>query len=172
MHLYRIHYFINIFILFVINTSMCIIKTYITQYKNNEMCKNCLSMLDNSIWAATWQNQKNECAPSEDSDQPGHPPSLIRVFTVCMKKSWVLNYLLSAERRLWSDWADAQADLHLARTWFCWFCHVVAHLISWIVIQIIKMQESCPFQKCKKKKILWTKWVKSCSCLKRHCHKV
>ena len=26
-------------------------------------------------WAATWQNQQNECAPSEDSDQPGHPPS-------------------------------------------------------------------------------------------------
>ena len=22
------------------------------------------------------------CAPSEDSDQPGHPPRLIRVFTV------------------------------------------------------------------------------------------
>ena len=29
-------------------------------------------------------------APSEDSDQPGHPPSLIRVFAVCMKKAWVL----------------------------------------------------------------------------------
>ena len=28
----------------------------------------------------TWQNQQNECAPSEDSDQLGHPPSLIRVF--------------------------------------------------------------------------------------------
>ena len=25
---------------------------------------------------------KNECAPIEDSDQPGHPPSLIRVFAV------------------------------------------------------------------------------------------
>ena len=24
--------------------------------------------------------QQNECAPSKDSDQPGHPPSLIRVF--------------------------------------------------------------------------------------------
>ena len=24
-------------------------------------------------WATTWQNQQNECAPSEDSDQPGHP---------------------------------------------------------------------------------------------------
>ena len=35
-----------------------------------------------SIWAATWQNQQNECAPSEHSDQPGHPPSLIRVFAV------------------------------------------------------------------------------------------
>ena len=30
------------------------------------------------------------CAPSEDSDQPGHPPSLIRVFAVRMKKAWLL----------------------------------------------------------------------------------
>ena len=31
----------------------------------------------------TWQNQQNECAPSENSDQPGqpgHPPRLIWVF--------------------------------------------------------------------------------------------
>ena len=53
------------------------------------------------------------CAPSEDSDQPGHPLSLIRVFTVCMKKAWVLSYSLSAQPRLGSDWADAQADLIL-----------------------------------------------------------
>ena len=26
----------------------------------------------NKNWAATWQNQQSECAPSEDSDQPGH----------------------------------------------------------------------------------------------------
>ena len=26
------------------------------------------------------------CAPSEHSDQPGHPSSLIRVFPVCLKK--------------------------------------------------------------------------------------
>ena len=71
-------------------------------------------------------------APSEDSDQPGHPPSLIRVFAVRMKKNWVLSYPLSTLRRLWSDLADAQADLSLC--WvhmpFCWFCHAVAHLIS------------------------------------------
>ena len=34
------------------------------------------------IWAASSQNQQCDCAPSEDSDQPGHPPSLIRVFAV------------------------------------------------------------------------------------------
>ena len=65
------------------------------------------------IWAATWQNQQNECAPSQHSDQPGHPPSLIRVFAVRMKKAWVLSYPLSGQQRLWSDWADAQADLSL-----------------------------------------------------------
>ena len=64
-------------------------------------------------WATSWQNQQCGCAPSQDSDQPGHPPSLIRVFAVRMKKPWVLSYLLSAQRRLWSDWADAQADLSL-----------------------------------------------------------
>ena len=36
-------------------------------------------------WAATWQNKQNDCASSEESDQPGHPPSLIRVFAVRMK---------------------------------------------------------------------------------------
>ena len=38
------------------------------------------------------------CASSEDSDQPGHPPSLIRVFAVRMKKAWVLSYPLSAQQ--------------------------------------------------------------------------
>ena len=28
----------------------------------------------NLIWAATWQNQQSDCVPSEDSDQPVHPP--------------------------------------------------------------------------------------------------
>ena len=81
------------------------------------------------------------CAPSEDSDQPGHPPSLnsdqpghppslIRVFALRMKKAWVLSDLLSAQWRLWSDWADAQADMSLrwAHMTFCWFCHEAAQL--------------------------------------------
>ena len=26
-----------------------------------------------NVWAASWQNQQSGCAPSEDSDRPGHP---------------------------------------------------------------------------------------------------
>ena len=74
-------------------------------------------------WDTTWQNQQSDCAPSEDSDQPGHPPSLIKVFSVRMKKTWILSYPLNTQRRLWSDWADAQADLSLrwAHTHFVGF---------------------------------------------------
>ena len=50
------------------------------------------------IWAATWQNRQSDCVPSEDSDQPGHLPSLIRVFVFRMKKAWVLSYPLSASK--------------------------------------------------------------------------
>ena len=56
-----------------------------------DLCKFSLT-----IWATIWQNQQSSCAPSEDSYQPGHPPSLIRVFPVRMKKAWVLSYPLIA----------------------------------------------------------------------------
>ena len=46
------------------------------------------------------QTNNMACAHREDSDHPGHPPSLIRVFAVRMKKAWVLTYPLSAHRRL------------------------------------------------------------------------
>ena len=42
------------------------------------------------------KTNKVACVPSKDSD----PPSLIRVFTVCRKKAWVLSYPLDAQRRL------------------------------------------------------------------------
>ena len=84
--------------------------------------KNC-DISNFMIWAASWQNQKNDCAPNEDSDQPGHPPSLIRVFAVRMKKAWVRSFSLSAQRRLWSDWADAQI-------WVIAGCIVILFVLS------------------------------------------
>ena len=64
-------------------------------------------------WAASWQNQQCGCEPSKDSDQPGHPPSLIRVFPVRSMGSQGPKLCSCGQRRLWSDWANAQADLSL-----------------------------------------------------------
>ena len=98
------------------------------------LCTDIPSFVEEGVhyWAATWQNQYNVCAPGEYSDKPGPPPSLIRVFAVRMKKPWVLNYPLSTQRRLWSDWADAQADLSLrwAHTHFVGF--VMSRLMCFV----------------------------------------
>ena len=67
------------------------------------------------IGAASWQNQQCGCTPSLDSDQPGHPPSLISVFAVRMKKAWVLSGCPG-----WSE-SSLGAKPH------CWFCHEAAH---------------------------------------------
>ena len=68
----------------------------------------------NSMWddikTIEPRHDKNNSVPSEDLDQPGHPPSLVRVFAVRMEKPWVLIYPLSAQRRLWSAWADAKTE--------------------------------------------------------------
>ena len=52
------------------------------------------------FWPPQDKTNKMTRAPSEDSDQPGHPPSQIRVFAVRMKKPWVLTCTLSAQWRL------------------------------------------------------------------------
>ena len=79
-----------------------------------------------NIWAASWQNQQMTFVPSEDPEQPGHPPSLIRLFAGRMKRHWVLSYW-------WEhceDSADTQVDLslHWAHRSFCWCCHEAAQL--------------------------------------------
>ena len=45
-----------------------------------------------------------------------------------MKKAWVLSYPLSAQRRLWSDWADAQADMNRRLA----YTHFVGFAMSWL----------------------------------------
>ena len=63
---------------------------------------------------------KHECAPSEDSDQPGHPPSLIRVFAVHSMGSF-----------LHADSEDSdQTGRMLGAHSSCWFCHVAALFLS------------------------------------------
>ena len=80
-----------------------------TIYYNNKS-KNIQKLCCFLYGATTWQNQQCGCVPSEDWDQPGHLPSLIRVVAVGMKTAWGLSYPLSAQQRLWSDWADAKTN--------------------------------------------------------------
>ena len=90
-----------------------------------------------TIWATTWQNQQNECTPSKDSDQPGHPPSLIRVFAVRSMGSEGPQLSSCGQQRLGSDWADAQADL--SRRWACTQISSVILLqkLNWVSLRVI-----------------------------------
>ena len=67
---------------------------------------------------------------------PAHPHSMISVIVVrCIDSTiLILSYPLSAQRRLWSDWADAQADLslHWAHMPFYWFCREAAQILGWL----------------------------------------
>ena len=62
---------------------------------------------------------------------------------VRMKKPWVLSYPLRAQRRLWSDWADAQADLSLrwAHTYF------VGFVMSWLKLCVLYIRILYDFQR-------------------------
>ena len=78
----------------------------------------------------TCQNQQNECAPSKDSDQPGHPPSFEQS-SLCAQ--WVAKdpSFLHADSKD-SDQAGRMPRqiTSLGAHSLCWFCHVVAHLFS------------------------------------------
>ena len=52
-------------------------------------------------------------APDQDSNQSAHPRNLIRVLIVRMKTLCFLGYPKCAQRRFWSDCANAQADMNL-----------------------------------------------------------
>ena len=73
-------------------------------------------------------NQKNDCAPSEDLDQPGHPPSA----------QWVAKdpTFLHADGEDWSGWADAQADLSLGWAHAHFVCFVMRRLILFPIFLI------------------------------------
>ena len=70
-------------------------------FKENQKVK-CVSIrLEENVGDTKFEQPHNKtkmtCAPSKHSDQPGHPPSLIRVFAVGMKKPLVFTFLLSAQ---------------------------------------------------------------------------
>ena len=53
------------------------------------------------------------CAHNEDSDERAPPHMMIRVYADCLKTLWIIGYPNNALKRLFSDCANAQADLSL-----------------------------------------------------------
>ena len=87
-------------------------------------------------WATTWQNQQSDCAPSEDSDQPGHPPSLISLrcwtdTTATHKVQCITIYDIpkpNIYRILSKDWCISTV------IWHCWTGKTASHKVQCITI--------------------------------------
>ena len=86
------------------------------------------------IWAISWQNQQNGLCAQRRLRSAW---ASARVFAVRMMKARVLSYPLSAKRRLWSDWADAQADLSLRWRTGQFVGFVVSRLICCLNMSVI-----------------------------------
>ena len=74
-------------------------------WKNTQHAKSLIYVHDKT-------DNKN-LALNNDSEQPRHSHSLIRVLAAHMKKAFVLSYSISAQQRIGSDWIDAWSDLSL-----------------------------------------------------------
>ena len=76
----------------------------------------CLSVGSTLVMSPKYELQhykQNDMRAQRRSDQPQHPPSLIRVFAVRTVGSWGPNVSSCGQWRLWSDWVDVQAELSL-----------------------------------------------------------
>ena len=80
-----------------------------------------------------------------------------------MKKAWVLCYPLSAQQILWSDWADAQADLslHWAQSHFVGFDMrwLIYQLLQWIVGYCKNPKNSDTRKVCGNHHKIQTRWL-------------
>ena len=83
-------------------------------------------------WAAAWQNQQNDLCAQRRLRSARYDQRLHCAF-----------FMLSScgQQRLWSDWANAQADpsLRWAHRSFCWFCRAAAQMfllfhVSFIIV--------------------------------------
>ena len=86
-------------------------------YKSAQGLQN--GFMHNVKFCFSWKNYQTQrqktylrtCIPSEDSDQPAHSRSLIRIFTGSILDSQGCKVCSSGQRRLWSVRHDAQVLL-------------------------------------------------------------
>ena len=94
------------------------------------------------IWPSAWQNQHICMCAQRRFRSVWASAQSNQVIAGRMKKNWVLRYLLSAQRRLWSDWRMPRLIcLRWVRMSFCWFCHALAHILIFENVQICLVQK-------------------------------
>ena len=86
--------------------SPCMVHVWLIYLKHNAF-NSCWCRIEH-IWAASWENQQNDCAPSEDSDQPGHPSTWRKLGSLA------------------THWAHSEDSIRLGG----WFSHEAAHFHS------------------------------------------
>ena len=93
---------------------------------------------------AHYKTYNKTCATSEDSDQPAHPRSLIRVFADCLCRLQPPGYPKRDIREPLPYWVDVQADLSLcwSQRSYCRFCRALAHFLH--LIQMMNIVNFCP----------------------------
>ena len=74
------------------------------------------------------KTNKMTSAPSEDSGQPGHPSSLIRVFTVRSVGKGLMFFRADSEDSDQTRQMPRLIWVFAGRMSSCWFCHAVAHI--------------------------------------------
>ena len=100
---------ISSFPLFLINRSGLVLQRWLILIVFNWLS------LNKQFDTAHDKTYKMAYVPSEDSDQPGHPTSLISA--VGMKKAWVFSYQLSTQQRLirlggYPGWSESSLGAH------------------------------------------------------------
>ena len=73
------------------------------------------------------------------------------------------NFASGGWRRLWSDWADAQADLSLrwVHKSFCWFRHAVAQF-SYFILQAFFLRTAKTDQSGRMPRLIWVSAGRTC----------
>ena len=79
-------------------------------------------------------HDKMACAPSEDSDQPGHQPSLISLRCALNGYLRTHAFFMRAAKTLirlggFPGWSESSLGVQS----LCWFCHVAAHFLLMIL---------------------------------------
>ena len=117
---------------------------------------------EESLWYMNRKSRKTyltTCAPNEDSNQPAHPRSLIRVSVVRMKTPSILGYPKCAQSRFCSDCAIAQADLNLRYAHMSEVTFLTLRLIwRWIFYQKSKWCVTwfkSPYAICEQRRSRW-----------------